>query len=138
MGSVLAPKGGTSARLTFLRWYYLGTPLFWLAGALWGVNVRVAFLDDFPVGRDAYYVLCFFIGVVALRAPQYASRLSFYESAANLGLLILSVGVWYIHMLEWAAGPSAVVRPVSGAELVNFVLTATIGIVSYTLRRWEG
>ncbi len=57
---------------------------------------------------DAYYVLCFFIGVVALRAPQYASRLSFYESAANLGLLILSVGVWYVHMLS--SGPRARVR----------------------------
>jgi hypothetical protein len=136
VGSVLAP-GGTPRHLTLLRWYYLGTPVFWLVGVLWGVNVRVAFLDAFPVGRTVYYVLCFLIGVVALRAPQYASRLALYESAANLGLIILSVGVWYLQMLEWAAGPSAVVRVVSPAELVNFVLTTTIGTISYTLRRLE-
>ncbi len=92
-------------RLAFLRWYYLATPLFWLAGAIWGVHVRVAFLDDFPAGRNAYYVLCFLIGVVALRAPQYARRLALVESAANLGLLVLSVGLWYLRMLDWAASP---------------------------------
>ena len=122
------------ARLTFLRWYYLATPAFWLAGVIWGVNVRVAFLDDFPVGRNAYYVLCFLIGVVTFRAPQYTARLAFVESAANLGLLILSVAVWYLRMLDWAAGPSAVVQVVTPGQLVNFVLTAIVGTVSYGLR----
>lgn len=121
-------------RLTLLRWYYLATPLFWLAGAIWGVNVRVAFLDDFPAGRNLYYVACFIIGVVSLVAPRRAGRLAFYESAANLGLLILSVGVWYLHMLDWAGSPSTVVRAITPAELVNFVLTATVGAVSYGLR----
>lgn len=100
------------------------------------MNVRVALLDAFPVGRTAHYILCFLIGIVALRAPQYASRLALYESAANLGLIILSGGVWYVPMLEWAPGPSAVVRVVSPAELVNVVFT-TIGTISYTLRRVE-
>jgi hypothetical protein len=120
-----------------LRWYYLGTPVFWVVGALWGVNVRVAFLDDFPVGRTAYYVLCFLIGLIAVRAPWYASRLAFYESAANLGFLILSVGVWYLRMLDWASGPSAVAPVVAPAALVNFVLTATVGTVSYGVRAWD-
>jgi len=121
-----------------LRWYYLGTPVFWVVGARWGVHVRVAFLDDFPAGRNAYYALCFLIGVVTLRDPRYGSRLAFYESAANLAFLILSVGVWYLRMLDWAGGPSAVVRVVTPAELVNFVLTATVGAVSYGLRYGMG
>ncbi len=124
-------------RLAFLRWYYLATPLFWLAGAIWGVHVRVAFLDDFPAGRNAYYVLCFLIGVVALRAPQYARRLALVESAANLGLLVLSVGLWYLRMLDWAASPSVVVRVVTPAELVNFVLAVAVGTVSYGIHRTD-
>jgi hypothetical protein len=71
-------------------------------------------------------------------APQYASHLAFYESATNLGLLILSVGLWYLRMLDLAAGPWAIFEPVRPGELVNFVLTAFTGTVSYTLRRWEG
>ncbi|PYO29659.1 MAG: hypothetical protein DMD73_00990 [Gemmatimonadetes bacterium] len=122
------------ARLSFLRWYYVATPLFWLVGLIWGVNVRVAFLDDFPAGRNAYYVLCFVLGIVMLRAPQYASRLAFAESSANLGLLMLSVAVWYLRMLDWAAGPSVAVRVVTPAELVGFVLATVIAAVSYGLR----
>jgi hypothetical protein len=123
-----------AARLSLLRWYYLATPLFWLVGAIWGVNVRVAFLDDFPVGRNAYYLLCFVFGVVMLRAPQYASRLAFAESAANLGLLIISVLAWYVRMLDWAASPSVAVRAVTTTELVSFVLTSVVAGVSYGLR----
>src|SRR5437879_11421135 len=103
-------------------------------GVIWGVNVRVAFLDDFPVGRNAYYLLCFVLGIVMLRAPQYASRIAFAESTANLGLLILSVAVWYLRMLDWAAGPSVAVRVVTPAELVHFVLTAVVAGVSYGVR----
>jgi len=123
------------ARLSFLRWYYVATPLFWLVGLIWGVNVRVAFLDDFPAGRNAYYVLCFVLGIVMLRAPQYASRLALAESSANLGLLVLSVAVWYLRMLDWAAGPSVAVRVVTPAELVGFVLATVIAAVSYGLQR---
>jgi hypothetical protein len=124
-----------ATRVSFLRWYYLATPVFWLVGAISGVNVRVAFLDDFPVGRNAYYLLCCVLGVVMLRAPAYASRLAFAESAANLGLLMLSVAVWYLRMLDWAAGPSVAVRVVTPAELVSFVLTTAIAAVSYGLQR---
>ncbi len=124
----------TATRLSFLRWYYIATPLFWLVGVIWGVNVRVAFLDDFPAGRNAYYLLCFVLGIVMLRSPSYASRLAFAESAANLGLLILSVAVWYLRMLDWAQGPSVAVRAVTPTELVNFVLTTVVAGVSYGLR----
>jgi len=117
-----------------LRWYYLATPLFWLGGVIWGVNVRVAFLDDFPVGRNVYYLLCCVLGIVMVRAPTYASRLAFAESAANLALLILSVLVWYTRMLDWAAGPSVAVRAVTPTELVSFVLTTAVAGVSYGLR----
>ena len=120
-----------ATRLSFLRWYYIATPLFWLVGVIWSVNVRVAFLDDFPVGRNAYYLVCFVLGIVMLRAPQYASRIALAESTANLGLLILSVAVWYLRMLDWAAGPSVAVRAVTPAELVNFALTAVVAGVSY-------
>ena len=71
-----------ATRVSFLRWYYLATPLFWLVGAIWGVNVRVAFLDDFPVGRNAYYLLCFVLGVVMLREDK--AKLESARKVANI------------------------------------------------------
>jgi hypothetical protein len=123
--------------LDVLRWYYLGTPVFWLLDAVWGVHARVAFLDDFPVGRNVYYALCFGIGIVATVAPRYASRLAFFESATNLGLLVLSVGLWYLRMLDWAAGPSVTVQVLTPWQLINFVFAVAVGAVSYGLRAKE-
>jgi hypothetical protein len=121
-------------RLDLLRWYYLGTPAFWLLDVIWHVRVRVAFFDDFAAGRYAYYALCFGIGIAGTVAPRYASRLAFLESAVNLGLLVLSVFLWYARMLDWAASPSVAVQVVTPWQLVNFVLAVTVGAVSYGLR----
>ena len=120
-----------------MRAYYLGTPLFWLLDYWFGVRIRVAFLDDLPALRYGYYLLCFVIGIIAMQAPRYACRLAFFESAANLGLIIVSVGVWYLRMIDWAGSPSAMVQVVTPWELVNFVLAATAGVVSYELRKLD-
>lgn len=71
--------------------------------------------------------------MVALRAPQYASRLTFAESATTLGLLVLSVGLWYLETLNWAASPAATVRVVPPTELVGFVLAVVVATVSYRM-----
>ena len=42
--------------LRLIRGYYLGTPAFFLADYLFGLNVRVTFLDQWPAGKVAYYV----------------------------------------------------------------------------------
>jgi hypothetical protein len=117
-----------------LRAYYLGTPLFWLLDYWFGVRIRVAFLDDLPALRYGYYLLCFGIGIIAIQAPRYASRLAFFESAANLGLIIVSVGIWYLRMIDWAGSPSAMVPVITPWELVNFVLAAATAAVSYVMR----
>ena len=96
--------------------------------------MRVAFLDDVPVVRNLYYALCCGIGVVATITPRYTPRLAFFESASNIGLLILSVGLWYARVLDWASSPSVAVQVPSLWQLVNFVLVAAAGTISYGLR----
>jgi hypothetical protein len=115
--------------------YYLATPLFFLGDALWGWSVRVAFLDEFRTGRYAYYALCWIVGFIAWRAPRYASRLALLESSANLGLLILSVFAWYMQVLDWAGSERVAVEVPSFRALVNFVLVAAVGALSYSVQR---
>jgi hypothetical protein len=115
--------------------YYLATPLFFLGDALWGWSVRVAFLDEFRTGRYAYYALCWIVGFIAWRAPRYASRLALLESSANLGLLILSVFAWYMQVLDWAGSERVAVEVPGFGALVNFVLVAAVGALSYSVQR---
>jgi hypothetical protein len=116
-------------------WYYLATPLFLLGDALWGWSVRVAFLDQFRAGRYAYYALCWIVGFIAWRAPRYASRLALLECSANLGLLILSVFAWYLQVLDWAGSERVAVEVPGVPALVNFVLVAAVGALTYSVQR---
>lgn len=129
----MSRPGGTP--LGLLRWYYAATPAFWLLDGAFDLPLRAAFLDTLPAARHLYYALCTAIGVVAFTAPRRAVTLAFAESVANIGFIILSVGVWYLGMLDWAAGPSAEVAVPSAFHLVNFVLAALAAGVSYGLRR---
>lgn len=122
---------------TLLRWYYLATPAFWLADLLFHAPLRVAFLDAFPAGKQAWYAVCCVIGVVAARRPNLAPQLAFLESSLNVGLLILSVGVWYLGMVDWAAGEPAVVAAPTGWHVANFVVTAAAAGIGYQARRLE-
>ena len=121
--------------MTLLRWYYFSTPLFFVADAVWGWNVRVAFLDQIPAGRWSYYALCSGIAVVGYRKPALVAQLGLVESSANLGLLMVSVLVWYGRMLDWAGWGSATVEAIEPRALVNFVLVAGAGAVSYYAQR---
>lgn len=71
--------------------------------------------------------------VVILSNALWA-RLAFAESAVNVGLLVLSVGLWYLRMLDWAASPSVNVQVLTPWQLVSFVFAMTAGAVSYRLR----
>jgi hypothetical protein len=118
-----------------IRWYYLGTPAFYLADRFFGLNVRVAFLDQWPAGRTAYYLFAFFLGLVAWRRPAWTAQLGLLESGANVALLILSVMVWYLGVLEAAGSDLGRLETVAPETLVNFVFAAGIAGASYTIQR---
>lgn len=124
-------------QLTLLRWYYATTPLFWVLDSGFGISLRVAFLDGLPLGQNLYYVLCCGIGIATAVAPRQANRLAFVESMATICLLILSVGVWYLRMLDWAAESSAAVMVPTLGHLGNFMLAAAAAAVSYQRQQWR-
>ncbi|HEV8264620.1 MAG TPA: hypothetical protein VGQ06_06690 [Gemmatimonadales bacterium] len=121
--------------LRLIRSYYLATPAFYLADRLFGLNVRVAFLDQWPAGRTAYYVFAFLLGLVAWRRPAWTVQIGLLESSANVGLLILSVFVWYLGVLEAAGSEFGRLESVAPETLVNFVVAAAIAGASYTIQR---
>lgn len=121
--------------IRLIRDYYLGTPVFFLADMLFGFNVRVAFLDQWPAGKFAYYIVAFVLGIIAWRKPEWTARIGLVESGANVGLIILSVMIWYGGVLDAAADEFAMPAGVAPEALVNFVFSASIAGASYTIQR---
>lgn len=117
-----------------LQLYYAATPVFWIADLVWGLRVRVAFLDQFPEGRHAYYALCCALGVAAALRPAAARRIALAESAGNILLLVLSTMLWYYRALDAAASVAGRLDAPTPAALANVVLVAGVLAVSHALR----
>lgn len=118
-----------------IRGYYLGTPVFFLADVLFGVNVRVAFLDQWPAGKTAYYIFAFILGLIAWRRPEWTAQIGLLESGGNVALLIVSVMMWYGGVLDAVGSELGMPAAVAPQALVNFVFSAAVAGASYTVQR---
>lgn len=73
--------------------YYAATLLFLAVDYVFGINVRVAFLDSWPFARLAYYAVCFACLVVMLWRPQWQTLVSAIESLTVIVALTLAMGI---------------------------------------------
>jgi hypothetical protein len=85
--------------------YYAITPLFIALDLIWGVNVRVAVLDDMPLYRNLYYVLCLVLGVVTYLLPIFSPIVAFVESTVILVLIAVSLLLPYIEAVTQVGDP---------------------------------
>jgi hypothetical protein len=107
-------------REKLLAAYYAATVLFLLLDYLGGINVRLAFLDSWPVWRGLYYLACFgCLGLIAWR-PGLATMVTTVESLLTLAALIISMGARVMTMSESALISSPDI--VTTEEIANFAI----------------
>lgn len=119
----------------FVRGIYLSTPLFVAFDYLYGVSLRIPFLDALPGAKACYYTAAFACGIATTLRPRWTAAIGFGESVANISLLILSTGAAYLGMLDSAASPDVViVNPFTPQAVAGLVLSATVMGASYVVR----
>lgn len=101
---------GVSVHPTFLYFlphfwqnYYLATPLFIILDALFGISLRIPFLDTAPVLKYIYYMLIFCCGLLIRRWPDTARVISLVECSVCLTLTCVGFMVplyWHDRSLE--------------------------------------
>ena len=115
-----------------VTFYYAATIGFVVLDWLFGANFRVAFLDDLPAWRVAYYLACGLCFLVMWRYPQWALPLAALESLINLVGLILETGVRVmvpsVAMLERGEDLFTV------QEWINFLLSGAVGYAAWSYR----
>jgi hypothetical protein len=109
-----------------LAWYYGATALFVVLDVVFDVNVRVSFLEPWPIVRLAYYVVCFACLAATLWRPRWSAWIGTGESLIVLMALILSMGVRVLVPTDVIVEENAAF--VTPQEIVNFVLA---GFVAY-------
>ena len=74
-------------RIGLIRGYYLASPLFFVLGWWWGVELRVTFLPD-PGKRFAYYLFISGLGFLTHFRPATGPFVALGESVLNLFLIM--------------------------------------------------
>ena len=109
--------------------YYGATVIFLLLDTLFGINVRLAFLQEWPGWRALYYVFCLLCFGLMIWRPAWRSWIGIAESLITLSLLIINMAARVVivtdEMIESGRGF------VTSAELVNFMIAAGIVYVGY-------
>ncbi len=109
--------------------YYAATALFLALDYGFGVNVRVAFLQDTPGLRLGYYCVLFGCLALVLWRPEWSRLVGTLESLATLVALIVNMALRSmfvtVEMLDSGAG--FVTMP----EIINFLIAATAAYVAW-------
>lgn len=120
----------TASPQNLLLAYYAATVLFLLLDVLFGLNVRIAFLEASLALRAGYYAFCFACLALMLWRPGWIAIISAFESLVTLVALIVSFGTRAIlisdAMLE---GHQTLIRM---PEIINFLMSGGIAYVAWT------
>ncbi len=124
-----------------LVYYYAATVVFLLLDYVVGLNVRLAFLEPWPMWRAAYYGFCFLCLALMISRPAWTTLISAFESLVTLVALILSMALRTLvvteQMIESGTGYVTV------EEVTNFMLAGGIAYLAWVrginqLRRETG
>lgn len=115
-----------------LRAYYAATAVFLLLDYVFGINVRIAFLERHDALRLGYYLFCFACLALMLWRPSVTVIVGAFESLVTLVALILS---FWIRVMQMSSPDLALSQPVlTVEELMNFLLS---GLAMY-YAWWRG
>jgi hypothetical protein len=121
-----------SAAVRLVRAVYWSTPLFVALDLLFGVSLRIPFLDALPGAKVVYYGVELACALAIAARPRWTAAIGLAESMVNITLLIVSTGAAYLGVLESAASPDVViVNPFTPQAVVSLAISAVVLTASY-------
>lgn len=112
-----------------ITFYYAATIVFVLIDYGLGINLRIAFLEPYPVIRLAYYAACFGCLALMLWHPRWAALIGGVESVIALSALTISM------MLQIMIVSDEILDNGSGfvsiEEIINYLIVGSIAYLSF-------
>jgi hypothetical protein len=116
----------------FVGLIYWSTPVFAALDFVYGVSLRVPFLDALPGAKAFYYAADIACGIAIALRPRWTATIGLAESVTNIALLILSTGAAYLGVLESAASPDIVIaNPFTSQAVASLAISAAVLAASY-------
>jgi hypothetical protein len=121
-----------------LRVVYWLTPVFVALDFVYGISLRIPFLDALPGAKAAYYMVDVACAVAITVRPRWTAAVGYGESVVNISLLVLTTWVTYLGVLESAASPHVVIaNPFTTQAVASLVLAASTLAASYVLNSFS-
>lgn len=115
---------------TILLSYYGATLVFLLLDIVFGLSIRIAFLDTNTAFKMAYYGFCVACFLLMVWKPNFTILIGAAESLVTLVALIVVMGLRVMvptdQVLESGAGI------VTTPELLNFVIAGGIAYIAWS------
>lgn len=118
------------APLRLILAYMLATPLFWLADILFGLEFRIAFLED-ATWKTAYYSVLTGCGLACYMRPGWTGLIAFIESTANVFIHILSFAIPVFTLPGQALNGEPVNIGITTSHILGFVMVGGIMALSF-------
>lgn len=112
-----------------LPWYYAASIVFLLLDYGAGINLRVAFLEPWPIARGAYYAACLACFGLMIWRPGWALAIGTVESLVTIVALILSMAVRV--MVPNDAIFSGNASFVTLQEIMNFLISGSVAYLAW-------
>ena len=112
--------------------YYAATIVFLILDYVFDVNVRLVFLDSYPLWRAAYYAMCLVIFIVTLKYPPWGLVLGIGESLLVLSMLIITMAMRVMIVTEEMITEGHGYPTLR--EMANFAIASSVVYVGY----WRG
>lgn len=118
---------------------FWSTPVFVALDFIYGVSLRIPFLDALPGVKAVYYAVDLACAVAIATRPRWITAIGLAESMVNITLLVVSTGAAYLSVLESAASPDVViVNPFTSQAVASLAISALVLAASYTMRSAAG
>ena len=106
--------------------YYAATLLFLILDFVFGLNVRVTFLESWPLARAGYYGFCFVCLALMWWRPAWIALIGSFESLVTLVALILGMAMRVMIPNDAIFAENA--QFVTVREIINFLIA---GFIAY-------
>jgi hypothetical protein len=113
--------------------------LFVALDLLYGISLRIPFLDALAGAKAVYYAVDLACAVAIAARPRWTHTIGLGESMLNIALLVISTGVAYLSMIDSAASPDVVmVNPFTPEKVTSLILSTGVFSASYMMRQGAG
>ena len=109
--------------------YYAATLVFLLLDYGAGLNVRIAFLEPWPVARAGYYGVCFACLALMIWRPAWTTLIGTFESLVTMIALIFSVALRV--MIPNDAIFAENVEILTSSQVINFIISGYIAYLAW-------